>query len=404
MKHIDKTPSVLFMIVSIMAILFVFCGDRIDFIQPDTHGYSYPADSLILLGAFPKDMYRTPGYPLLLCLVKSMPGTIDVALPIIQFGIHVFASLLLYRYVSILCSLLFLLFPAALAYSTIALPDSVFVSLLVCVLILLSRFRPNYSWSIISGLLLGVLVMLKPVAIFFGIVMFFVLCLYTKPKKFAVIMLVCAYILPAVWIARNYCYNNSMTISPVTGGNLCLHFVSRDNLAKISDDSSKDIFSQDKRLRKTALKMMYDQPNDYAKSVLRSIIQMFMPGESTLRLWENFGIPMSITRYGARNAINDMAIVPLLFIIVSRILFLGVFLIAPLYGLATWFRRGDRSLCYCLFVASGLYFVIVVSLSIPAYERLALPLLPSQALLGSFALYSLKSTNILRRLKNGIAN
>src|SRR5438105_4201415 len=154
-----------------------------DFYYPDSFTYLTPAANILHgLGFVDEtraaETIRTPGYPLLLVLfgARTLPVIIfqhllnaGLAIAIYLFVIHRMGD----RLIALVASLLFALDTPTIHYANKLLTETLFTVLLYVVFVLaLQRPRP-----IVIGILSGILVLIRPIAIFFfvAVAIFFVL-------------------------------------------------------------------------------------------------------------------------------------------------------------------------------------------------------------------------------------
>ncbi|PYQ57914.1 MAG: hypothetical protein DMF58_17020 [Acidobacteria bacterium] len=142
---------------------------------------------------------RTPAYPLLLALfgARTLPiiilqHLINVALAL---GIYIFAaSRTANRLIALVASLLFAIDVPTIHYANKLLTETTFAALLY-VLFLLALHRPNV---VALGLLTGVLVLVRPIAIFFFVPLAIVLAIWHKSARHLAIFTLLALLLPVI--------------------------------------------------------------------------------------------------------------------------------------------------------------------------------------------------------------
>ena len=197
-----------------------------DFYYPDSFTYLAPARSMLSGAGFLDDSnlvetIRTPAYPLLLALfgARTLPiivlqHLINVALAL---GIYIFAaSRTANRLIALVASLLFAIDVPTIHYANKVLTETTFAALLY-VLFLLALHRPNV---VALGLLTGVLVLVRPIAIFFFVPLAIVLAIWHKSARHLATFTLLALLLPVGWAARNKVQTGVFSVSSIGNINL----------------------------------------------------------------------------------------------------------------------------------------------------------------------------------------
>ena len=197
-----------------------------DFYYPDSFTYLAPARSMLSGAGFLDDSnlvetIRTPAYPLLLALfgARTLPiiilqHLINVALAL---GIYIFAaSRTANRLIALVASLLFAIDVPTIHYANKLLTETTFAALLY-VLFLLALHRPNV---VALGLLTGVLVLVRPIAIFFFVPLAIVLAIWHKSARYLATFTLLALLLPVGWAARNKVQTGVFSVSSIGNINL----------------------------------------------------------------------------------------------------------------------------------------------------------------------------------------
>jgi len=197
-----------------------------DFYYPDSFTYLAPARSMLSGAGFLDDSnlvetIRTPAYPLLLALfgARTLPiiilqHLINVALAL---GIYIFAaSRTANRLIALVASLLFAIDVPTIHYANKVLTETTFAALLY-VLFLLALHRPNV---VALGLLTGVLVLVRPIAIFFFVPLAIVLAIWHKSARYLATFTLLALLPPVAWAARNKVQTGVFSVSSIGNINL----------------------------------------------------------------------------------------------------------------------------------------------------------------------------------------
>jgi hypothetical protein len=197
-----------------------------DFYYPDSFTYLAPARSLLDGHGFVDasgavETIRTPGYSLLLALF----GAHTLPVIVLQHLLNVALALGIYLFVvrrvenrmaALVASLLFSLDIPTIHYANKVLTETLFTVLLYVVFVLaLQRPRP-----ILIGLLTGVLVLTRPIAVFYFIALALFLAVRRVPVRQLLLFVAMALLLPLGWAARNRVHAGVFTISSIGGFNM----------------------------------------------------------------------------------------------------------------------------------------------------------------------------------------
>jgi hypothetical protein len=197
-----------------------------DYFFPDSFTYIAPARSFLHGLGFTNsnamiDTLRTPGYPLLL----AMFGLRVVPVIVFQHLLNVALAVAIYllvmhrlgdRVVALAAAILFAIDTPTLHYANKILTETLFTALLfgVFALVLYARKLP------LAGVLTGVLVLIRPVAIAYFVVVALCLALRRVPFRTIAIYVALALVLPIGWGLRNLHHTGVFTISSIGGINM----------------------------------------------------------------------------------------------------------------------------------------------------------------------------------------
>ena len=196
------------------------------FYFPDSFTYLNPAKSVLAGHGFVNgradegggapqlepDTIRTPGYPLVLMLF----GARTVPVIVLQHLIDIAIAALLYlfvvhrwgnRFAALAAAIAFALDVPSIHIANKLLTETVFTALLFAVFVLLLDDEPP---PITIGLLLGAMVLVRPIALFF-----FAIAALRIPRRKLIAFLIAALILPAAWAARNRARAGVFTVSSI---------------------------------------------------------------------------------------------------------------------------------------------------------------------------------------------
>ena len=225
-----RTSKFEILLVSFTALItnfLYFALTRPDYLFPDSFTYLVPARNMLrglgfvdVVGA--SETLRTPGYPLLLAAFGARIVPVIVAQHLmnvaIAAGVYLLAAPRLGRFVATTAALLFAIDTPTIHYANKVLSETVFtlVLLLVCWLVVARCQLP------VAGLLTGLLVLIRPVAIAYFVVVAAYLLLRRVRARDVVIYVLLAVALPFGWALRNYARTGVLTVSSISGTNLLL--------------------------------------------------------------------------------------------------------------------------------------------------------------------------------------
>src|SRR3954452_19109173 len=180
-----------------------------DYFFPDSFTYLEPARNLIRGLGFTTangliDTLRTPGYPLLLAGL----GLRIVPMIVLQHLLNVALAVAIYRFVmrrlgdrcvAIAAAILFAIDTPTLHYANKILTETIFTALLFVLfaLVVYARKLP------LAGVLTGVLVLIRPVAIAYFLIVALCLLLRRIPLRTIALYTALALVLPIGWGVRN---------------------------------------------------------------------------------------------------------------------------------------------------------------------------------------------------------
>jgi len=229
-----------------------------DYFFPDSFTYLEPARNLLRGLGFINangliETLRTPGYPLLLAgfglrivpvIVFQHLLNVALAVAIYQFVMRRLGD----RYVAIGAAILFSIDTPTLHYANKILTETIFTALLFIVfaLIVYARKLP------LAGVLTGVLVLIRPVAIAYFVVVALCLLLRRVPFRTIAIYIALALVLPVGWGLRNLHHTGVFTISSIGGINLLTYRAAGALAIEDDGDFDSDLADEMQGLRDSA--------------------------------------------------------------------------------------------------------------------------------------------------------
>ncbi len=217
----------------------------------DSLQYLQLAESLRLQGRFAGTEYaeevRTPGYPLFLAGVQSIFGEGIGAVVLIQLLFTVLIAWLLYRCgklfdserIGLAAAWLYALNPNALFWSLTVLTETLFSLLLLLSFYTLSLAyqRSQGYWLLLSGLLLGMATLTRPIGLYlipiwgvFALLLLRSKMGFRRAARYAVAFLGAAMLLVLYWQTHNYLLHSKFSLSTTTEVTIS-RFIAADTLA-----------------------------------------------------------------------------------------------------------------------------------------------------------------------------
>lgn len=192
------------------------CSDNYTF--PDSATYVIPAQNLLHGRGFTGELgfpetIRTPVYPLFLipflAASKSL-APIVVVQHLMNVGlaiaIYLFARRRCNRFVAIVAAIIFAVDTPAIHHANKVLTETLFTVILFIV------------WTRPKAILSGVLVLLRPLAI-----LYFVVLAFFQPRRSVALFTALSLVLPIGWAIRNRIETGVFTLSSIAGVNMLLH-------------------------------------------------------------------------------------------------------------------------------------------------------------------------------------
>jgi hypothetical protein len=226
MRSRERIDIAVIAAVSLVTNFVYFAFALPDYFFPDSFTYLEPAGNLLHGLGFTTgngiiETMRTPGYPLLLAGF----GLRVVPVIVFQHALNVALAIAIYllvvrrldsRFIALTAAILFAADVPTLHYANKILTETVFTAILFVVfaLVLHARKLP------LAGLLTGALVLIRPVAIVYFVVVAICLALRRVRTRTIAVYAALALVLPLGWGLRNLHHTGVFTISSIAGSNL----------------------------------------------------------------------------------------------------------------------------------------------------------------------------------------
>lgn len=224
-RQLDLALLAVLAIVTNFVYLYFSNGD---YFYPDSATYLVPAKNLLhglgfVTGPGLAETLRTPGYPLFLLPFLAVTNSV---LPIViaQHLMNVALTLVTYlvaervtrsRFVAVASAVIFATDVPSIHHANRVLTEALFTVLLMLVFLLAWRG----TRIVLTGVLAGALVLVRPAAILY----FAVLAIVLAPRlrlRGTLILVITAMLLPFGWMLRNRVETGVFTLSTVGGGNM----------------------------------------------------------------------------------------------------------------------------------------------------------------------------------------
>jgi hypothetical protein len=229
-----------------------------DYFFPDSFTYLAPARNLIRGLGFTSangliETLRTPGYPLMLVVF----GLRIVPVIVFQHLLNVALAVAIYhfvmrrlgdRFLGVAAAILFAIDTPTLHYANKILTETIFTALLFIVfaLVVYARKLP------LAGVLTGVLVLIRPVAIAYFLVAALCLMLRRVRLRTIAIYVALSLLLPIGWGLRNLHHTGVFTISSIGGINLLTYRAAGALAIEDDGDFQSDLADESQGLQENA--------------------------------------------------------------------------------------------------------------------------------------------------------
>jgi hypothetical protein len=388
----SRITAVVVFCVALAAHLLYFASSD-DFFYPDSATYLVPAQNLAHGLGFVDAMgrpetIRTPGYPLFLLLTRSaVPAVLLQHLLAALLAVAVFLAARRWsgsRATAIIAALLFAFDPPTIHYANKVLSETLFTVVFFAIFIAARSGRG----VIATGLATGALVLIRPVAILW----FVVIALFIRPRRLAIAFAISALLLPVSWGLRNRAKTGVFTVASIAGTNMLMHRAAG-ALAIMDDyefadalrDRQNELIEQAEELidREEHVEDRTELPHavqaKYYGALGRRIFLQHPLGAAMITLR---GIEMNLLDSDS-DAITIVSRIPESIVTMSLDAFTHIECFLAIVGLFVMWRR-DRALA-AFFTLTLIYF-IVISAGAESEARFRVPLMPLYAIAAAFAI------------------
>ena len=204
----------------------------------DAKGYNRLANELIETGSLKSSSYsqfRTPGYPFFISIIYSIFGNKPWVVLLIQnfinaislLGIFYLSRIFFNDNISYLSTILYTFDPLTIFYSNTLLTETLFSFILVYSIysLFMGLKKERLKYFMISGILLGVCTLIRPITLYFPFVMFAIIFIYQKTRRsfryYAIIVFTLLFTVTIIpWMIRNYINYGYLNLTSFKGYNL----------------------------------------------------------------------------------------------------------------------------------------------------------------------------------------
>jgi hypothetical protein len=233
--------------------IYFVCSNG-DYFYPDSFTYLAPAKMLLTGHGFATkpgvaEVLRTPVYPLLLALFGTRIEPVIVLQHLMNVALAVaiyFFALRRGRFVAIAAAILFAIDPPSIHYANKVLTETLFTALLFIVFVIGGQGQARVP--VLHGVLTGILVLTRPVAI----VYFVVVAILRGRRRTTAIFVAAALAVPLGWAVRNRIVAGNFTVSVIGANNLLLHRAAGAMAILDEGDFDKDLETEQRDLLEEA--------------------------------------------------------------------------------------------------------------------------------------------------------
>jgi hypothetical protein len=380
---------------------YLYCSDG-DYFYPDSFTYLAPAKMLLSGHGFATkpgvpEVMRTPVYPLLLAAFGTRVLPVIVLQHLMNIGLAVaiyFFALRRGRFVAIAAALLFAIDPPSIHYANKLLTETLFTVLLFVAFWMGGQARV----PVLHGVLVGVLVLTRPVAIAYFVVVAVVFALTRMRRRAVALFTAAALVLPMGWALRNKIEGGIFTVSVIGAANILLHRAAGAIAITDEGDFEKDLAEEQNDLLEQAHEQIQRERHVAAAEDLSEGVRA--PYYSALARRVILQHPAGFALLTLRGlAVNVFDSDWDAMMIVSRLesrtieLVLGafaaiVFALAVAGVLVLW--RTDRPLA--LMLTGTVVYFLLISAGSEAEARFRVPVIPQLAIAAACGLDALRRT------------
>ncbi len=404
------TIALVVLIVLATHLTYEYLSDG-DFYYPDSFTYLAPSLSMLRGLGFSTEgdpeTLRTPGYPVFLLPFVAMkaPAGAIVAIQHLMDALLAAAIYILARRngarrsAAFAAALILGLDTITIHYANKILTETLSAVIVFSIFVIVTH-RRTLPALILTGLLCGALVLVRPVAIlYFGVVILWLAYVRTRPV--AIVVFAAAALLPPLaWASRNAAHTGVFTISSIGSSNLLMHraagalamedhggdFAARLNarqheLQKIVDDRIKSQEGVDDPFDLNTADLA-----PYYSALARSILVRHPRGAMLVTL-RGLAVNIADTDWDALAEVVDDDLIPEEATKIAVHAWTWALWLVAIAGVVVMWRR-DRPLA--LLIAATIFYFIFMAAGGEAEARFRVPVVPLMAYAAAFSLSRLR--------------
>jgi hypothetical protein len=406
--------AVVFAITLLSHLTYQFLSER-DYFYPDSFTYLTPALSMLHgLGFTSEDgpeTLRTPGYPVFLLpfLALRAPRGAIVAVNHLLDALLAAAVYWLARRngarkpVAIAGALIIAFDTITIHYANKILTETLSATIVFIVFVIVTH-RRTLPWLVTAGLLCGVLVLVRPVAIlYFGVVMLWLLWDRVRPI-IVTAFVVSAIALPAGWASRNAAKTGVVTISSIGAINLMSYRAAAALAMEDGGDFKTHLEARQKELDKvvakraiaaegveTADELSSAELSRYYSAVAKPIL-FHHPRGAALMTMRGFFVNMIDDDWDALAEVVDDELIPEDATRIAVQVWTWVVWVMTIAGLVMLWRRDKKQ---AALIAATIFYFLFMAAGGEAEGRFRVPIVPLMALAAASAVPA-RDSRILR--------
>ena len=255
----------------------------------DEIDYDQLARTMVATGSFSQDghptAYRTVGYPAFVAGVYALGGPDPRRVHVVQAVLSAATSALLFAVagggaVGLWAAGIWALYPSAILYTDLVMPESLFVFVLLVALLTWTRVRTPEGGPIALGALLGALALIKPQAVLLlAALPLAARALGRRPTRWGLVLTGAALVL-LPWIARNTIRLGRPTLVTSVGANLLIGnnpFATGGYTSRVPPDmrptSTEETVAEDQAIDE-ATTYIADDPSRFLKGGIRRLAHL----------------------------------------------------------------------------------------------------------------------------------
>jgi 4-amino-4-deoxy-L-arabinose transferase-like glycosyltransferase len=407
-KTVNYPAVLLVLLLALAARLYIwidFLGKPEFFVQPDTMSYLHPGMQLIEKGNFPS-FSRTPVYPIFLALINTYISSSHAAAALMQIVLSVFTVWMMYLialrtfgfFAAILCGFFLALdFQSALT-ANFLLSETLFTTILAIFLLRIVAWHQegnkhaarNLTNAAISGILLSLLSLCRPVAfLLFVPVAFWIVSVFKSSKKKIAIIAICfslaAMSMPMLWTVRNHKHAGVYFFTTISAKGIFLYraawnvaFLEKKEFAEVHNAFKQQAEEKKEKEHWNDGELARWEKNEGLKIIAHSLPATVWQGLNGLA--EIYFEPKALCQLDRKNILSPASVIILWRMLHLFIIYAGC-VIALILVIKNKYKLHEKHILLLLFLIAA-YFSLL-SAGAEAYGRFRVPIAPALSLIAA---------------------